>query len=360
MNISGSALSCACAAAFVLAAPPCAARERPAIGAPAPLLAVADLSGIARPLKAHAGPRGLVVLFWAGWSERSVEELQRINAAAADLSSRGVTVAAVSVERYDADPGEARRLRERLDRLHIGVPVFLDGGLELFHAYGVVTVPSTAVIDGQGRLAYFLSGYSHEQREDLFDAIDAVAGIARRAPSPTPLELRVKPASLRRLQLGRLQLSQDHEAPARSSFEEAVKADPTFPDPLVELAALALDGNDAAAARALLDRAAALEANHVGVRRERARLDVLEGRPREARDALETLFTGGGDSTAAAYLGFLLAAAGETARAAAAFDRAKALSGVDPRSYASRELAPAGAAARAMTAYRREVAPGRR
>ena len=333
------------------------ADERPTIGASAPLPVVHDLGGNERSLRQLAGPRGLVVVFWAGWSDRSIEELRRLDTVAPEMAAHGVAVAAVSVERYDVDDAETKRLRDRVDKLGLHVPVFVDRGLELFHAYGVVAVPSTAVVDGNGRLAFFLYGYSHEQREQLFDAIDTVAGITRRPAAPEPLK--VAPAALRRLQLGRLQLAQGHEAPARSSFEEATKADATFPDPFVELAALALDGDDRAAARELLDRAATLSTGHIGVRRERARLVALDGRVAEAQAALDELTSSGGDAAAAAYLGYLLQAAGERRRAEAAFDRAREISGIDPRSYAADDSSPA-AAARAMTEYRREVAPGRR
>jgi hypothetical protein len=232
-----------------------------------------------------------VVLFWALWSERSVEELRRLDAAAGEMAEHGVAIAAINVDRFALDAAEAGRLRDQVNRLALKVPVFVDRGLELFHAYGVVTVPSTAVVDRNGRLAYFLYGYSHEQREALFDAIDAVGGVSRRAASDAADVPKAAPAAIRRLQLGRLQLQQGHVEPARSSFEESVKADAAFSDPLVELAALALDANDAAGARSLLDRAAAVRAGDPGVQRERARLAAIEGQLADARTALEQLAT---------------------------------------------------------------------
>jgi peroxiredoxin len=332
------------------------ASERPAVGDPAPMPVMRDLRGGDRSLKALSGRSGIVVLFWAGWSQRSIEELRRLDAAAQDLSAQGIAIAAVNVERQTLDDDETRRLRDRVDQLGVRVPVLVDRELKLFHAYGVVTIPSTAVIDGNGRLAYFLFGYSHEQREELFDAIDRLAGITRPPPVKPPA---FAPAALRRLQLGRLQLSQGHVASARSSFETAITADETFPDPIVELAALALDSGDAAAARPLLDRAAVLQAEHIGVQRERARLLAIEARVHEAQAALDRLTATNADAIAAAYLGYLLQAAGDSARAAAAFDKAKTLSGLDPRAYDGWNSSSAAAALRAMTAYRREVAGGR-
>jgi peroxiredoxin len=344
------------AIAFLLAPLLGVGSERPAIGDPAPMPVMRDLRGGDRSLKELSGRAGIVVLFWARWSERSIDELRRLDAAARTLAAHGMAIAAVNVDRQSLDNDETLQLRSHVDQLAVRVPVLVDRGLKLFHAYGVVTIPSTAIIDGNGRLAYFLFGYSHEQREELFDAINRLAGITR---PPLVKPLAVAPAALRRLQLGRLQLAQGHAASARSSFETAIKADETFPDPIVELAALALDSGDAAAARELLDRAAALQAGHVGVRRERARLAALETRVAEAQTTLDELTASEADATAAAYLGYLLQAAGDSQRAAAAFDRAKTIGGLDPRAHGGADSSSA-AALRAMTAYRREVAAGKR
>jgi len=332
--------------------------ERPPVGGPAPMLVLRDLSGQPRPLADLKGKRGIVVLFWAGWSDRSVEELKRLDAASADLAAHGVTIAAVNVDRFSPDEGDAKELRGLIDRLHPRVTVLVDRGLELFHAYGVVTVPSTAVVDERGRLSYFLYGYSHEQREALFDAIDATAGIVRRHAAPAATAA-VVPAALRRLQLGRLQLQQGHADAARSSFELASQADARFADPLVELAALAIDASDRAAARELLDRAAAIDAGSAAVRRERARLSAIDAPAApphaEAQDALAALAQRD-DAAAAGYLGYLLWAAGDAAQAERAFERAQAISDVDPRGCIAGEQAGAAAAWSAMTRYRRQVA----
>jgi peroxiredoxin len=346
------------AAAFtsLALAAPADASERPAIGGAAPLFTLRDLAGTPHALKDAIGKRGMVILFWAGWSDRSVEELRRLDGAAATLEANGVTIAAVNVERSSLDEAGAAQLREQVNRLHVRVPVLVDRGLELFHAYGVVTVPSTAVVDERGRLSYFLYGYSHEQREALFDAIDRVAGVAR-PPAATSSAPKIAPAALRRLQLGRLQLQQGHVEPARSSFEVAVEADQGFADPLVELAALAVDASDYTTASSLLDRAAAIDARHVAMRRERARLAALDGPDARLGDAQLALteLAGGGDAAAAAYLGYLLWAAGDTLRSESAFDRAKDISDVDPRAYIASAQQSVAAASRAMARYRREV-----
>jgi tetratricopeptide (TPR) repeat protein len=168
--------------------------------------------------------------------------------------------------------------------------------------------------------------------------------------------VKAAPAAIRRLQFGRLQLAQGRVAPARSSFETAARADRTFPDPLVELAAIAIDELNGSHARELLDRAAALDPDHAAARRERARLLLVQERAAEAHSLLRALAANGSDPVAAAYLGYALQAAGDLKGAQAAFERAQAVGGDDPRAFISRgasETAPAMAAA--MTAYRRKA-----
>src|SRR5262249_21201044 len=162
------------------------------------------------------------------------EELKRLDAASADPPPRGGTIAAGNVDPFAPEEADPARLRGQIDGPRPRVAGLVDRRLGPFPPYGVVTGPSPAGGRRPRQLSFFLYGYSHEQRESLFDAIDAVAGIVRpRQAAPRPVV--VAPAALRRLQLGRLQLQQGHAEAARSSFELAARADATFADPLVEL-----------------------------------------------------------------------------------------------------------------------------
>src|SRR5687767_6409337 len=150
---------------MVLTASAVLAGERPAIGARAPLPPARDLRGVQRSLGDFSGPRGLVLLFWADWSERSIQQLQRLDKTAADMKAHGVGLVAVNVERHAAGERDIAGVRDRIGRMGVGIPVLIDDGLEVFNAYGVVAVPSTALVDGGGKLTYFTYGYSHGQSE---------------------------------------------------------------------------------------------------------------------------------------------------------------------------------------------------
>lgn len=117
------------------------AMQRPAIGAAVAWLPALDLQGVDRPLREYSGPKGLVVFFWAGWSERSIEELKRIEAAQKDIRDHGVGIVAVNVE-HEAGAASVPAVKDKAAALGITVPVVVDDGLKIFRAYGVVSVPT--------------------------------------------------------------------------------------------------------------------------------------------------------------------------------------------------------------------------
>lgn len=278
--------------------------QRPAVGDAAPWRAVADLQGMSRTLEDCLGPRGLVIVFWAAWSERSLDELAHLDTQRERLVKQGVGLVAINVERQVMDAASVAELRQWVAARGIGIPIIVDDGLEMFHAYGVATVPTTVLLDGHGKVALIAAGYFSGQREQLADKIDALAGVER--PTPTSSDPIASPTALRRHRMGRLQLAGGRSEQARASFEAAAKADPAFVDPLVELAALALDDGDLASARRWLDKAAALVAEDGAVVRERVRLGFLAGDLSGEAAALQLRMLSARDRIAAAYAALLI------------------------------------------------------
>ena len=297
MRRGNSARRVARAACVAMALPCLLAMQRPAIGGAVARMPALDLQGADRPLQEFAGPRGLVVFFWAGWSARSTQELTRLDAAQRELRDRGLGIVAVNVD-HESGKANLAAVEEQAASLGVSMPVVADDGLKLFKAYGVVSVPSTALVNEKGELVYFLAGYGHAQREELFDAIDRLAGVAQTAPAGPAV--RAAPAAHRRLLFGRAQLAGGRVAAARSSFEAAAAADPAYADPLVELAALEIDEGNADAAKAWLDKALAVERDNTRAQAEAARLLFVAGQTSEALAALGAL--AGREPLAAGYL----------------------------------------------------------
>ena len=127
---------------------PCGAGElRPLEARAAPVLELPDLGGAMHRL---ADWRGQVILlnFWASWCQHCVAEMPGIQRLEEGMRGRGFVVVGVNV-------AEARRRATRsVEQLGIGFPVLLDAEGETFHAWGGKALPTSALIDRQGRLRY--------------------------------------------------------------------------------------------------------------------------------------------------------------------------------------------------------------
>lgn len=158
------------------------------IGASAPAFTLPDTEGRARSLSEWAG-RPVVLNFWAFWCDTWKAELPSLRELAADQSTLGFSLVAVSVD--------GTRVPEftRQRGTPTPFPVLLDMQSVVSQAYGVAHVPTVVILDGQGRVRYTHIGYPGD---------DAVRSVLRRlaVPSattpPAPPAPAVSPAQNRR------------------------------------------------------------------------------------------------------------------------------------------------------------------
>jgi tetratricopeptide (TPR) repeat protein len=122
----------------------------------------------------------LVITFWATWSQRSLEILQDLKAMASDYEGRPFRVIAVNVESPDITKAVRDEIEAKVRELDLPFPVILDENLETFYTYGVVAVPSTAVVDADGILRYGPAGYSYMIRDRLVDSTQVLLGLKER------------------------------------------------------------------------------------------------------------------------------------------------------------------------------------
>jgi thiol-disulfide isomerase/thioredoxin len=100
---------------------------------------------------------GRVVLlnFWATWCAPCVEEMPTLDALEADLRERGLSVLAVSEDRGGRDVVEPF-LRDKLQLDELGI--YLDPTGTLAQAFGLRGMPTTYLIDAQGRIVGGMEG----------------------------------------------------------------------------------------------------------------------------------------------------------------------------------------------------------
>ncbi|OIQ12439.1 peroxiredoxin family protein [Neomoorella thermoacetica] len=90
----------------------------------------------------------VVLNFWATWCPYCVAEMEELDAAAGRLAPRGVKVLAVNIMQRETIQG----IRAFLGEKRHNYLVLLDRGSKVADAYGVSGIPTTFIIDRQGRL----------------------------------------------------------------------------------------------------------------------------------------------------------------------------------------------------------------
>jgi len=177
---------------------------------------------------ADAKTRVTVLVFWSTWSQPSQRELARLTKLWSRWQHHGVRVLAVNVESARTTEEESQAVRDWISAHPMPFPVFMDRGLEAFHAYGVIAVPTTIVIDSAGTIIFRLPGYPVAGSEQLVEAIEGeviVTVDAMREVSPSTPEHR---RAIRRTRLARLLMHKGQFELAEYTLRRAIDETPEF------------------------------------------------------------------------------------------------------------------------------------
>jgi peroxiredoxin len=141
-----------------------------------------DLTGISvegGKLSSFAGPKGLVVVFWATWSSRSPAILQFADKELRRYEKLGLNVIAVNADHQEMKAEDFAAVREKVKELGLTIPVLHDKGLVGYNAIGIISTPTTLVLDNSLAVKDAYPGFPSVARDDIPERIDAFLGIAR-------------------------------------------------------------------------------------------------------------------------------------------------------------------------------------
>jgi len=123
-----------------------------AVSAPAPDFTLRSMNGPNLRLKEQ---RGQVVLinFWATWCAPCRKEMPHLNRLYDKYRASGFVLLGVNVD------DDARNAVDVAAQLGVKFPVLLDTDKKVSHLYDLNSMPSTVVIDRDGRVRYLHRGY---------------------------------------------------------------------------------------------------------------------------------------------------------------------------------------------------------
>lgn len=147
-------------------------------GMEAPSFALETLEGKKVAFEEYKGKKVVVVVFWASWSNRSLDELKDLQALREKYQNQGLEVLALNTENLKISPQEMERIKSEIAARKLTMPVLLDRGLEVYNTYGVVATPSTALVDKEGKVHFSLAGYNLMMKDQLEDMVRELLGLA--------------------------------------------------------------------------------------------------------------------------------------------------------------------------------------
>ncbi|MBI5575957.1 MAG: redoxin family protein [Deltaproteobacteria bacterium] len=203
-------------------------------------------------LSSFAGEKGLVVIYWATWSSRSPDVLLFAEKELRRYEKMGVKFLAVNADHQEMKAEHMAEVKSAVAKLGLSFPVVLDAGLKVYNEIGVISVPTTIVLDNALKIIDAYPGFPSAARDDIPDRIDAFLGIVKEKRAEKAqylLDRKPKNYALQYYNLGkRLFLSARSSSgdlkgipeAALERLDEAIRRDPDYFRPYL-LKAIVLD-----------------------------------------------------------------------------------------------------------------------
>lgn len=159
---------------LIVATAACSAGKGGALLTPLPELAAAPQFDLQTPdggrvrLSDFRG-KPLIVNFWATWCPPCRAEMPSIQRASEQLKDKGIGVVAINVGE------DAETIGQFTAESPVTFPLPMDRESRVVQAWPVRGLPTTFVVDSEGRLAYVATGEREWDDPDLLDQVRALA-----------------------------------------------------------------------------------------------------------------------------------------------------------------------------------------
>jgi len=294
--------------------------------------ALKDMKGKTVALSDYSDKTAVVLLFWSTWSRKSGEALKRFNDFYEKYRDKGIQVIGINAESQRISAKDINKIKSLIGKLGITYPIVLDNELETFHSYGVIALPSTIVISAD-KITYALPALPLVGTEELFDHLHTLAG------EPPPAEKKVRRGyvpkydAIATTNLADKMAEKKMTQMAYPLFRKAIKKDPRYMLPYVELARLYAADGKPAEAEATLREALGIEPQNEVIMSELGFLLTKNGKTGEAIDLLGRAVKSESYTPAYYYFAYALGKDGRLEESLASFDKAVELNPFEPKIY---------------------------
>lgn len=178
-HIVFSALLAVAAAAVMMFAIPqaSAAFKYVQVGSEVPDFSLTALDGREVSLVKLKEAKFSIVLFWATWSPRSIEEMKDLEKLYQEYKDKGLEVVGINVNHLTYTFEDRKAIDKVIADTAVTFPIALDKGLETYNTMGVVATPSTILMDQSGKITYEISSYLTFTGEKIRENTEIALGL---------------------------------------------------------------------------------------------------------------------------------------------------------------------------------------
>ena len=176
-----TALLCVWAFSFPLSASSFALRGMEK-GSQVPDMEFVGISTQGGKISSFAGGKGLVLIYWATWSSRSRDVLVFAEKELRRYEIQGLKFLAVNADHQEMKSEDIAAVGAAASEMGLSFPVVLDAGLKGYNEIGVISLPTTIVLDNALKIVDAYPGFPSVARDEIPDRIDAFLGIVKEKP----------------------------------------------------------------------------------------------------------------------------------------------------------------------------------
>ncbi|WP_416826773.1 thiol-disulfide oxidoreductase ResA [Ectobacillus polymachus] len=126
-------------------------KEKVQIGKPAPNFSLTDMNGNTITLQSLKG-KGVFLNFWGTWCKPCEEEMPFMNELYATYKDKGVEIVALNADETNL------AVKNFAQQYNLTFPIAIDKGQKVINTYGVGPLPTTFLIDKNGKVLKQITG----------------------------------------------------------------------------------------------------------------------------------------------------------------------------------------------------------